>query len=71
MNVSLPSKKSVVVPKRPSCDEVYAKDMACVHDPSLRAKSRDCIRVYYSYDLCQYLRKKGEAVVVTVRRADG
>jgi hypothetical protein len=71
MNVSTPSKKSAVVYERPSCDEVYAKDMACVRDPAMRAKNRDCIRVYYSYDLCQYLRKKGEAVVVTVRRADG
>ncbi len=70
MNVSLPSKKSTVLHTRPSCDEVYAKDMACVRDPIMRTKNRDCIRVYYSYDLCQYLRKKGEAVVVTVRRAD-
>ena len=71
MNVSHPSKKSAVVYERPSCDEVYAKDMACVRDPSMRIKNRDCIRVYYSYDLCQYLRKKGEAVTVTIRRADG
>ena len=71
MNVSLPSKKTATVKLvRPSCDEVYAKDMACVRDPAphVSAMNRDCIRVYYSYDLCQYLRGKGEAVV-TVRRA--
>ena len=71
MNMSLPSKKTATVKLvRPSCDEVYAKDMACVRDPApqVSAMNRDCIRVYYSYDLCQYLRGKGEATV-TIRRA--
>jgi hypothetical protein len=54
---------------RPPCEEVYAKDMACIRDDTVRARNRDCIRVYFSYDLCKYLQRKGEAIV-TVRRAD-
>jgi hypothetical protein len=45
-----------------SCEERYASQMTCIRDESARKAHRDCVRVYFSYDLCKYLQAKGEAV---------